>query len=242
MKVNFVNSLAVIQPSYFPWLGYFDQIARSDVFVFYDDVQYDKNGWRNRNLIKTSQGPVWLSVPVLKSGRTHQPINKVEIDQRGPWARKHIKTIAQTYAKAPYLNAVIDRLQPVLERRWHFLSDLNIEIIEVLCQMIGITTPLYRSSALHIDGDRNGRLIALCNHFKVINYLSGNAAQTYLDVSRFEKSGLSVTWQNYRHPEYNQLHGPFLPNLSIIDLLMMVGPSDIALSILRGRVGSVQSN
>lgn len=237
-----MKSLAVIQPSYIPWLGYFDQIARSDIFVFYDDVQYDKNGWRNRNRIKTSQGPVWLSVPVLKSGRTRQLINEVEIDNSGPWARKHIKTIAQAYAKAPYVNLVIARLKPVLKRPWHFLSDLNIEIITVLCQMMGITTPLYRSSALRVEGDRNGRLIALCKHFNAMNYLSGNAAQSYLDVSAFEKCNLSVTWQNYRHPGYSQLHGPFMPHLSIVDLLMMVGPSDTALSILRGQIDNVQSN
>lgn len=218
-----MTTLVVLQPSYLPWLGFFDQVRRCDHFVFYDDVAYDKNGWRNRNRIKTASGPVWLTVPVRTKGRMSQAINEVEIANTLPWARKHLRTIAEAYAGAPHRDAYLPALADLLERRWDRLADLDIEASRLMCGWFGLERPMYRSSELDIGGDRNSRLLALCRHFGATTYLSGNAAQAYLDVPLFAAHGIRVEWQSFQHPEYAQQHGPFLPLMSALDLVLNVG-------------------
>jgi hypothetical protein len=231
--------LAVLQPSYLPWLGYFDQIDRVDVFVYYDDVQYDKNGWRNRNRVKGPSGPVWLSVPVKHSGRGPQSINEVEVDGQN-WARKHIRSVEQFYAKAPYGRDYIPRLAELLSRPWIRLVDLDIAINDAIVHWLGLEAKIVRSSSLGIAGDRNERLIRICRHFGAERYLSGNAAKVYIDPAAFAEVGISVEWQDYSHPVYQQIHGPFVSHLSIIDLLMNAGPN--SLGILRSGTSYRQQN
>jgi hypothetical protein len=216
-------TLVVLQPSYLPWLGFFDQVRRCDYFVFYDDVQYDKNGWRNRNRIKTAAGPVWLTVPVRTRGRMGQAINEVEIVNTISWARKHLKTVEEAYAHAPHCAAYLQPLAELLQRRWQHLVDLNIAVIGLMCGWFGLDRPMMRVSELGIGGDRNSRLLALCRHFGADTYLSGNAAQAYLDHSQFAAHGIHIEWQNFRHPEYPQQHGPFVSHLSALDLVLNVG-------------------
>lgn len=223
-----MTTLVVLQPSYLPWLGYFDQMQKADIFVWYDDVQFDKNGWRNRNRVKSPKGAQWLTVPVLQSGRAEQPINEVEIDNRQPWRRKQLSSIEQWYARAPFTADMIPRLRQIIERPWERLVDLDVAVIDWMAGELGISTPRHRSSALGIGGDRHSRLIKLCRHFGATRYLSGDAARDYLDVPLFEQSGISVQWHGYRHPQYPQLHGQFLPQLSALDLLLNVGPGSLA--------------
>ena len=218
-----MTTLVVLQPSYLPWLGFFDQVRRCDHFVFYDDVSYDKNGWRNRNRIKAASGPVWLTVPVRTKGRMSQPIHDVEITNTIPWARKHLKTVAEAYAASPHRDAYLPALAELLERPWDRLADLDIAISKLMCGWFGLQRPMHRSSELGIGGDRNARLLSLCQHFGVTTYLSGNAAQSYLDVGLFTDHGIQVEWQDFQHPEYPQLHGPFLPLMSALDLVLNVG-------------------
>lgn len=218
-----MTTLVVLQPSYLPWLGFFDQVRRCDHFVFYDDVQFDKHGWRNRNRVKSARGPVWLTVPVRASGRMGQLINEVEIADATHWARKHIQTVEQLYAGSPHRDAYLPELADVLNLKWERLADLDIESSKVMCGWFGLKRPMYRSSELGIDGDRNTRLLALCKHFGVDTYLSGDAARIYLDVDLFEANGVRVEWQNFQHPEYPQMHGEFIPYLSALDLLLNVG-------------------
>jgi len=220
-----LSTLVVLQPSYLPWLGYLDQMAKADAFVWYDDVQFDKHGWRNRNRIKSPKGPLWLTVPVLHTGRALQSINSVEIDSRQPWAAKHLRSIEQSYARAPFLASTLPKLSEILLQPWKLLVDLNIATTKWLAEEFAITTPLYRSSALTIAGDRNERLINLCRHFGATRYVSGDAARSYLDVEAFSAAGIEVVWHSYRHPEYPQLHGAFVPQLSALDLLLNLGPS-----------------
>lgn len=217
-----MTTLAVLQPSYLPWLGFFDQVHRADHFVFYDDVQFDKNGWRNRNRVKSKNGPVWLTVPVRSSGRACQPINEVEIGA-GAWQRKHLQTIAQLYAKSPFQNAYLPELSELLHKGETHLAELDIDICRAMCRWFGLATPTYRSSELGVAGDRNTRLLELCRFFGADTYLSGNAAQSYLDVEFFAANGVKVVWQDFEHPQYPQLHGDFTPYLSAIDLLLNVG-------------------
>lgn len=216
------RTLAVLQPGYLPWLGFFDQMRRADVFVYYDDVQYDKHGWRNRNRVKSPTGAHWLTVPVRHSGLDRPRILDVEVDH-GPWARKHVGTIRQYYKDAPFLDRYAPELEELLQRRWERLVDLNLAVTAKLADWLGIVTPAFRSSDLHIDGERSERLLKLCRHFGATRYLSGSAAASYLDVELFGRHDIVVNWQEYVHPTYPQLHGAFIPYLSAVDLLLNCG-------------------
>ena len=222
-----LTTLVALQPSYLPWLGYFDQLRKADVFVWYDDVQFDKNGWRNRNRLKSPNGVRWLTVPVLQSGRAEQPIHDVMIDNRQPWRHKHVSSIEQWYARAPFVLAMLPPLREILEQPWERLVDLDIAIVNWMAKELGIGTPRHRSSELGIGGDRNSRLVNMCRHFSATRYLSGDSARGYLDVDLFKKSGIEVLWHGYRHPRYPQLHGEFVQLLSALDLLLNVGPDSL---------------
>jgi hypothetical protein len=224
------RTLAVLQPGYLPWLGFFDQLRRSDVFVLYDDVQYDKNGWRNRNRIKSPKGPHWLTVPVRVS--LGQRILDVEIDNRQTWARKHLGTIEQFYKKAPFFGTYFPALEATLTRTWDKLVDLDAALISQMASWLGIETEIVRCSELGVDGDRNLRLLNLCKHFKAERYLSGNAAQCYLDSELFGSNHIEVAWQDYQHPIYQQQYEGFEPYLSALDLLFNCG--DNSKTILTG--------
>jgi len=224
-----VTTLVVLQPGYLPWLGYFDLLQKADVFVHYDDVQFDKHGWRNRNRVKGPKGAIWLTVPVLHSGRSGQSVLDVEIDDRRNWRRKHLATVGQFYARAPLIEALLPRLQEILERPWGRLVELDLALIDWLAAELTITTPRYRASELGISSDdRNQRLLDLCRHFGASRYLSGNAARDYLDLDRFTAAGVEVTWHDYVHPIYTQLHGEFVPYLSVLDLILNEGTRSLA--------------
>lgn len=218
--------LCVLQPGYLPWLGYFDQVASADIFVHYDDAQYDKHGWRNRNRIKSPGGePHWLTVPVYHHGKGDFRIDGAQIDSKLNWQKKHLQTLRHFYAKAPHFDMVFPELEKLLQRAWTSLVDLDLELIAFLCERLGLKTPLERSSKLDIPGERNDKLLTLCAHYGATQYLSGNAAKGYLETQRFAERGIEVVWQEYRHPTYRQLHGAFLPYLSAIDLLFNEGPN-----------------
>jgi hypothetical protein len=215
------RAVAVLQPGYLPWLGFFDQLRRADIFVYYDDVQYDKHGWRNRNRIKTRQGPAWLTVPVRHGGFPR--ILDVEIDARTPWARKHVLTVRQAYARAPHLPRYLPALEALLSQRWVRLVDLDIACVDLLASWLGVRARIERSSALRIGGTRSERLVNICRHFGATRYLSGDAAQSYLETGLFERHGIAVEWQRYAHPTYPQLHGDFVSHLSALDLILNCG-------------------
>lgn len=229
-----MTSLAVLQPSYLPWIGYFDQIDRADIFVFYDDVQYDKHGWRNRNRLKGPVGPVWITVPVLHSGRFGQVINAVEIDRHQDWGRKHVLMLKQLYARAPHSAEYLPELCDLLQRDWVRLSELSVTVTRLMARWFGIAAEFHLSSDLGITGDRSERLLSICQRFGADRYVSGDAAQAYLNVDRFRANGIDVVWQNYRHPEYPQCFGAFEPYLSAIDLLCNVGRESLAV-VRQGR-------
>lgn len=219
------RTLVVLQPGYLPWLGFFDQMRRSDIFVYYDDVQYDKHGWRNRNRIKSAAGePVWLTVPVRRSGLDWPKINEVELDRTNQWARKHVGTIRQYYARAPHFSTYLPELEEMLNRPWERLVDLDVALVELICKWIGLKRQIEFSSKLGVGGERSERLLGLCQHFSANRYLSGDSAQNYLQNDLFKSHGIEIEWQQYKHPTYSQLHGPFVPYLSIIDLIFNCGP------------------
>lgn len=224
-----MKTLVVLQPGYLPWLGFFDQMRRADVFVYYDDVQYDKHGWRNRNRVKSPAGPHWLTVPVRHHGLGQPRIMDVEIDSRAPWARKHVGTLRQFYARAPFVQLYLPELEALLERSWTRLVDLDVAVVAMMAKWLKLSPEIHLASALGVDGEQSGRLLALCRHFEAARYLSGSAARDYLDVPLFERHGVAVEWQDYRHPTYPQQHGEFVPYLSAIDLLLNCGEESRAI-------------
>lgn len=217
-------TIVVLQPGYLPWLGFFDQMRRADVFVYLDDAQYDKHGWRNRNRIKSQSGPQWLSVPVRHRGLGFPRILDVEIDNQTTWARKHVSSIRQAYARAPHLADYLPALEEILGRRWERLVDLDLALSTRMAGWLGLSTRVERSSSLGLATERSERLLEICSRFGAGRYLSGNAAQDYLDVPLFERHGIAVEWQDFAHPVYPQLHGAFVPYLSALDLLLNCGP------------------
>jgi hypothetical protein len=231
-------TLVVLQPGYLPWLGFFDQLRRSDVFVYYDDVQYDKHGWRNRNRIKTQAGPIWLTVPVRHSGLAFPPIMDVAIDGKGSWARKHVASIAQAYAGAPFVRRYLPQLEALLQQPWERLVDLDIAVAGAMARWLGVERQIERASLLGIGGERSERLLAICRHFGATKYLSGDSARGYLDTNLFAQHGIEVEWQRFVHPAYPQLHGEFVPFLSALDLVLNCG--DDSLSVLEGRAPAIE--
>jgi len=218
------RTLVVLQPSYLPWLGYFDQIRRSDIFVFYDTAAFDKNGWRNRNRIKSEAGqPLWLTVPV--AARLGTPIIEVEIDSRAGWARKHLKTIAQNYRQAPHIEAYLPELEEVLTKPWRTICDLAIETVSLLSRWLRVESQFLRASDLSLRGDRSERLLNLCLDLGATHYLSGDSAKTYLDVELFRSNGVEVIWQDFAYPVYPQQNGPFISHMSALDLVLNCGPA-----------------
>ena len=216
----------VLQPSYIPWRGYFDQISRADVFVFYDDVQYDKHGWRNRNQIKTAQGRQWLTIPVHSHGVVEKaiPTNQVEIDWSKPWNKSHWKALTIAYGRAPFFHNYAAWLETFYQRQDVFLADFTIELTIALARELGIrNTRFMRSSELVANGQKTNRLVQILVQLGVTHYISGPSAKDYLETDKFTSAGITLEYMDYNYPEYPQLHPPFDPNLSILDLLFMTG-------------------
>lgn len=233
------KTVAILQPGYLPWLGFFDQLQRSDVFVIYDDVQFDKHGWRNRNRIKAPAGPHWLTVPVRHSGKNSPPNHVIEIDHNQAWARKHVGSIRQFYARAPHLSRYLPELEELLHRPWRLLIDLDLAVTALLARWLVLDRPLLRSSALALGGGQSERLLNHCLHLGATRYLSGSAARDYLDTALFARHGVEVVWQDYAHPTYPQQHGEFVSHLSTLDLILNCG--DESRSILLSRESSITS-
>ena len=220
-----MTTAAILQPGYMPWLGFFDQMKKVDVFVYYDDVQYDKHGWRNRNRLKGAGGPVWLTVPVLHKGKSLQLVKDVEISKSQQWATKHVRTIEQLYAKAPFSTSYLPALSDVLCKDWQRLVDLNYEVIDLMRRWLDIDTPIIYASSLNIGGGQTERLVNICKHLEATEYLTGLAAKGYLDTEKFEHAKINVRWHDYTQPKYVQLHGSFVSHLSALDLLLNEGPA-----------------
>jgi len=219
-------NVVILQPSYIPWRGYFDQIDRADTFIFYDDVQYDKHGWRNRNQIKTSQGKQWLTIPVHSKGVTEGiSIKDVRIDLSKPWPKKHLKALTFAYSKAPFFRDYRPWLESIYNRRDEFLADFTINTTMELAKKLGIMGTKYlRSSEIPgIEGRKTDRLIQILQYVGATHYLSGPSARDYLEIEKFERVGISLEFMQFNYTEYSQLHPPYDPYVTSLDLLFMVG-------------------
>ncbi|NWG07803.1 MAG: WbqC family protein [Chloroflexi bacterium] len=220
-------NVVILQPSYIPWRGYFDQIRRADLFVFYDDIQYDKHGWRNRNQIKTHQGKKWITIPVHSKGNTQGvPIKDVRIDWSKPWAKTHLKSITMSYSKAPYFERYLPLLESFFQRRDEFLADFTIETSIILARELGFTsTRFMRSSELSgIEGQKTDRVINVLKRVGATYYICGPSASSYMEPEKFAAAGIPFEYMQYNYPEYPQLYPPYDPYVTIFDTLFMVGP------------------
>ena len=225
---------AIHQPNYLPWLGYFYKIARSEVFVFLDNVQYGKNNIINRNKIKTAQGAAWLTVGVLSKGRLGQLIKDVDINNDTSWRRTHEKSISQNYSKAPYFKKYKDFFEDIYYKQWEKLVHLNEALIKLNCDLLGIRDVKFiRASELSISGQSTELLINICKAIGADTYLSGFGGKKYMDEKAFEQASISLSYYDFDHPTYNQLWGEFIPNLSIIDLLFNEGGKSLEI-LLKG--------
>ena len=219
--------VGIHQLHYIPWLRYFDKIVRSDVFIVLDNIQYNKNGWQNRNKIKMAQGVALLTVPVFE--KMGQTLDQVRIDNGVPWARKHVRTLEQAYAKAPYFPEHRPFLIDAYARSWERLNGLNRHMLGYWIATLGIATRVVYASDLNAPGMATERLIHLIHAVGGDRYYSGAyATEAYLDAARMEEAGISLELQEWRAPAYPQLHGAFVPDLSILDLVMNCGPDSLS--------------
>jgi hypothetical protein len=220
-----MKRVAAIQSNYVPWRGYFDVVGLVDEFILLDEVQFTKRDWRNRNRIKTANGPAWLTIPVQTKGRYEQRIDEVEIADP-TWAERHWQTVRQAYAAAPALGEVGPAVQATYERAAGLarLSEVNRLFLETLAPLAGIEGTFSWSTDYRSAGSKTERLVSICAEAGADEYVSGPAARAYLDEAEFEAAGIAVRWMEYEgYREYPQQFGAFEANLSILDLLLNTG-------------------
>jgi hypothetical protein len=227
--------IAIMQPTYLPWLGYFELMARSEHFVLFDDVQFVRKSWQQRNRIKSPAGELLLAVPVKTSGARFQNINEVLIDNTQTWAKKHLRSVEFNYARAPHLGRYLPGLRDVYSQNHLKLLDLNRALIEFLKEQLHIRTPLMLSSAIPARAPRNEKIIDICRHLQADVLYDPLSARELLDLQQFAAAGVTVRFQEYHHPQYSQLFGTFLPYMSVLDLLLNEG--ERALEILLSGAG-----
>lgn len=219
-----MKKIAITQSNYIPWKGYFDSINMVDEFIIYDDMQYTRRDWRNRNKIKTKDGAQWLTIPVEVKGKYFQKINETKISDP-KWGHTHWNTILHNYKKAPYFNEYKDVFEEIyLTTKEEYLSRINFTFIRVICDILSINTKFTWSSEFDLLDDRNERLVDLCKKTGASDYYSGPAARAYMDESLFQKENIKVHYFDYSgYPEYHQLHGEFDHAVSILDLIFNEG-------------------
>ncbi len=216
--------VAIVQSNYIPWKGYFDLIAAVDEFVLYDDVQFTRRDWRNRNRIKTPQGVAWLTVPVKVRGRYHQSIRETELAD-ALWGAEHWAILTHNYRRSPCFAEVASVFAPLfLEGRHATLSALNRALLQAVSRFLGISTRITDSQDYELAGDKTDRLVSVCDQAGATVYVSGPSAKSYLVEERFQEKGVVVEWFDYSHyPEYPQLWGSFVHEVTIMDLLFNCG-------------------
>ncbi len=217
------KKIAILQSNYIPWKGYFDLINMADEFIVYDAVQYTKNDWRNRNLIKTHNGVTWLTIPVRKFALT-QSIAETVISNK-KWGKKHWNTIIANYGKATFFGKYKKLFEKLYSTQESQLSNINLLFIKTINSILGIETKISSCFDYILLEEKVERLVNLCKQAEATTYISGPAAKKYLDISKFTQENISVEWIDYsNYREYSQMHPPFVHSVSILDLIFNVGP------------------
>jgi len=210
------------QPTYLPWIGIFEQMMHADVFVVCDDFQVSIPSWQNRNRIKGRHGAVWLAIPVVHP--QDLPINRVEIFNKAPWRRKHLRSIEMCCGKAPFFGEYIDRLREIYGAEWRYLSDFNGALIKYFRECLGIEKELAFSSALGVSGAKNSLVVDLCRKTGCDAAYLAEGTRAYVDEKLFRQEGIEIEYQDFEHPTYSQQYGGFISHMSVLDILMNCGP------------------
>ena len=218
------KKIIITQSNYIPWKGFFDSMAQVDTIVLYDDMQYTKRDWRNRNVIKTQQGLKWLSIPVEVKGKYFQKINETKLSDSN-WNIDHLNQLKQNYKTAKCYKEVIGWIENLyLNCQFEYLSEINRYFIENINNYLGITIEIVGSERFILAEDKTDRLVNICKELGATDYFSGPAAKVYMDESKFEKENIRVNYFDYLgYPEYNQLHGEFAHGVTIFDLIFNCG-------------------
>jgi WbqC-like protein family len=224
-----VKTIAIMQPTFLPWVGYFALMELSDAFVFLDSVQFAKRSWQQRNQIKTAQGVQWLTVPVATKGLRDQLINQVKIESPAAFAEKTVRTLSMVYGKTPFFGQYAPELFAIFEKKHESLSELNVELVLCMARQLGIERSTRRSSEFSSTG-RNAELLAnLCVELGYGRYLSAVGSREYIEQSTaFRDRGIEVAYNPYVPTPYRQAHGDFVPYMSAVDLIFNVGPESLA--------------
>jgi hypothetical protein len=216
--------VGIVQPSYWPWLPFFERMAASDTFIYLDDVEFSKNGFFNRNDVKSQSGRTRLTVPITYKGNSKSFISQIETDNRRSWQKKHWRTIEQAYSRAPYWQRYRDEIAQIYEGKQDKLIDIAVPIIEFLKRELDIATPCFLSSEIEVQGGSNEKLRNLCTKFDATHFIVKPGTEHYHPREEFEPFGLRFAYLTYSNIVYPQLHGDFEPNLSALDYLLNCGP------------------
>ena len=219
--------ISVHQPQYIPWLGFFDKIAKSDAFVFLDQVQYKPREFQNRNKIRTKDTWMWLTVPVVSKDRSRQKICDVLIDNAFPWRRKHPLSLKSCYGSTAFFKDYFPFLEETYAKEWEKLVDLNVHMINFILKQLSISRPIYFASGLGLAGKSTGLIIEICRRLKANTYLSGIGGKAYLAEEKFAEAGIKLIYQDFIYPAYQQQamkdEHDFIPYMSTLDLLFNEG-------------------
>ena len=219
--------LSIHQPAYLPWLGYFDKIVNSDIFIFLDNVQFEKNSFTNRNFIKSSNGPLLLTLPVLQKGHMNKKINEILINHQVQWKSKHLLSIEQNYKKSINFSKNIDKLIKIYELDDHFFSNFCYKILLFWMSEFKIKTKIIKASDTTICDTKSNLILNLCKEHAATKYISGPMGVDYLDLNSFKQNNIEVEFQSFKHPVYDQCYGDFIQKMSIIDYWMNNGSDNI---------------
>ncbi len=221
MVINMKSVL--LQPSYLPWIGVFGMIDITDVFIFYDDVQFVQKSWQQRNKIKLQNDPIWLTVPILK--KFGQNVNEAKINNSINWTKKHWNSIYHAYNKAPYFDNYSKEISQIYNTDWDYLCDLNIHVIKILSELLMLDKPKFMKSSdiKDIEGKKTDRILDILNSLNIDESIGGPAAKDYIEPVKFKNNNIKLYWYEFIHPVYPQIGGDFIPYLSVIDLLFNTG-------------------
>ena len=223
-----MKKIGISQSNYIPWKGYFKNIADVDAFVIYDDVQYTRRDWRNRNLIKTPDGIKWITIPVEVKGKFQQKINETTVSEKD-WAIDHLKKLKHSYSKALHFKEVHELIESwYLSTPLYNLSEINCHFIKNICKYYAIKTEIILSSTLNFEGDKTGKLVDICKQLKATDYFTGPAAKAYIDDKQFSVNGINIHYYHYNNfPIYEQLYPPFKHEVTILDMLYNLGAEGV---------------
>jgi len=228
--------LTAHQPVYLPWLGLFHKIALADAFVSFNQVQYQVRDWNNRNKIKTNVGEIWLSVPVKHKNHLSLKYEDILIDNEQPWQRKHWKSIYLNYKAAPFFKTYADYFEDCYRREWKTLLELNESMLLWFLKTLNIAVPIHSARTMALSGEKSELVLDMSVKMGAEIYIFGAQGRDYADKASFAKAGVLPLFQSYRHPSYRQLHGEFLPYMSVIDLLFNCGDASLE-TLMSGNVG-----